>query len=85
MALQTLADGVRAREVIAAAKERARHRDQPHFRKVELTGRVLIPGTVLARVEDCLVCDMPLPTRNAKTIQYFHGPCRKHRVNMRKF
>jgi hypothetical protein len=80
-ALQKLVDSIHATAVLDAAMERARHRDQPHFRTVILPDRPLIGNGP----DDCLVCDMPLPDRDPKTIQYFHGECRKHRIAIRKF
>lgn len=80
-AIQKWTDSLHALAVLDAAKERARHRDQPHFRKVKVTERSLYGNGP----EDCLVCDMPMPDRDPKTTQYFHGECRKHRTEMRKF
>jgi len=64
--------------------EHARRYAKPHFRKVELRGRYLMKNPIDGE-PTCRVCEEPLPEVDPKTFQFFHGACRKHRVEMRRF
>jgi len=56
---------------------------KPHFRKVERRERTMVK-TPFDGENRCRVCEEPLPEVAAGTHQFFHGACRKYRVELRR-